>query len=716
MTDIHELKFSREHGFFDRSLLIRWMIALLFGLGLFVFIHFREVRVEVLELGTISPRYIVAEVNFAFPDEEATTILRQEALLDIGKIFAIDPDTVHKRKLEFENFLIYDQEWRKTAKLSTFDEMYKGIERLSRVLLDVRFSDARTIQKLKDMGFKTTYYVELAPFDQNQGAFFPEKVWDFIKSMAFDRQQFQQSTVDFVVDYLKNKIWQLRIDTTAEKKLAKEVKTEISTKYTEVMAGSRIIDRGEKVTSRHLSMLSAMKQAMTEKRNLWNTKTIAASLMLTGLVLVISYLFLHNLYPEILFSNKRLFLLVSIVLLGMSFAKVTEFILLKTTENLFEIVRYPLLTPFVAILACSLINPGVAIFASAVISTLFDTVLSFERQGFLMTNLLVGFFAILYTKALRKRTEIFVVCGKAWLAASVLICALYFYDRSRMGLTLVADLTSSGVFMLVTAVLVVGLLPVFESCFKILTDITLMEYMDPNHELLRRLTIEAPGTYQHALIMGNIAEGAARSIGANGLFCRVATLYHDIGKMSIAQYFTENQQAGVNIHQLLTPVESAQVIISHVSEGVALARKAGLPEQFIDIIKEHHGTGLVYYFYHKQLESVGGRRELVNEKEFRYAGPKPRTKESVIIMISDSVEAASRSLDEVNEATLARLVDQIVREKMEDGQLDDSLLTFEELGRIKRAIVKSVLSIGHFRVKYPARIRKDEAAVEAGKA
>ena len=272
---------------------------------------------------------------------------------------------------------------------------------------------------------------------------------------------------------------------------------------------------------------------------------------------------------------------------------------------------------------------------------------------------------------------------------------------------LMADLGSSGLFMLLTAVLVVGLLPVFESCFRILTDITLMEYMDPNHELLRRLTIEAPGTYQHALILGNIAEAAANAIHSNGLFCRVSTLYHDIGKMSIAQYFTENVQAGVNIHQLLTPQESAQVIISHVSEGVSLARKAGLPEQFIDIIKEHHGTGLVYFFYHKQLENVGGNRELANEEEFRYAGPKPRTKESVIIMIADSLEAASRSLDEVNEETLTRLVEQIVKEKMEDGQFDESLLTFEELGRVKRAMVKSLLAIGHFRIKYPTRIKKE---------
>lgn len=709
-----DLKFSRDNSFLDKSLTVRWLIALFFGLGLFAFLHFREIRVEVLELGSIAPRYVVAETDFSFPDEDATTILKQEALIDIGKIYLIDPDTIRNRRLEFENLLIYDQNWRKQAKLSTFDEMYKAMEKLERVLLEMRFSDPRTIQKMKELGFKTTFFQELAPFDPSQGAFFPEKVWDFIESKAFNRKVFHSSTIDFISDFLKNKIWPLKEDAAAERKLRQAVEADVPVKYTEVAAGSRIVDGGEKVTTRHLAMLQAMKKALNEKRNLWHIKTIAASALLTILVMLVSYAFLKVLHPNILASNKRLLLLVCIMLFGFLLAKITEFVLLKTTQNLFEVVRYPLLTPFTAILLASLIHPSVSIFCSAIFAVLLDTVFAFERQGFVLTNLLVAFFAIMYTKSLRKRTEIFVVCGKAWVASAVLICALYLYDRSKIGVSLLQDLGSSGIMMLITAVLVVGLLPIFESAFKILTDITLMEYMDPNHELLRRLTIEAPGTYQHSLILGNIAEQAARSIGANGLFCRVATLYHDVGKMTIAQYFTENQQHGVNIHQLLTPVESAQVIISHVGEGVGLARKANLPEQFIDIIKEHHGTSLVYYFYHKQLEIVGGKKELVNEKEFRYAGPKPRTKEAVIIMIADAVEAASRSLDEVNESSLTRLVDQIVNERLEDGQFDDSQLTFEELGKVKRAIVKSLLAIGHFRIKYPTRLKEDSIEKDTG--
>jgi putative nucleotidyltransferase with HDIG domain len=260
---------------------------------------------------------------------------------------------------------------------------------------------------------------------------------------------------------------------------------------------------------------------------------------------------------------------------------------------------------------------------------------------------------------------------------------------------------SAAFFMLLTAFLVIGFLPLLETGFKIMTNATLMEYVDPNNDLLRRLTIEAPGTYQHSVVVGNLAEAAALAIGANGLFCRVATLYHDVGKMATSQYFTENQLGEVNIHQLLTPQESAQVIMAHVAEGVALAREAGLPEPIIDIIKEHHGTTLVYYFYRKQLELVGGDKSQINEREFRYSGPKPRSKESGIIMIADSFEAASRSLDKVNEETLMELIDRIVNEKVGDGQFDQCLLTFEELSIIKRTLVKTLLAAGHSRIKYP---------------
>jgi len=227
--------------------------------------------------------------------------------------------------------------------------------------------------------------------------------------------------------------------------------------------------------------------------------------------------------------------------------------------------------------------------------------------------------------------------------------------------------------------------------------------MDPNNELLQRLAIEVPGTYQHCLVLGNLAEAAAQAIGANGLFCRVACLYHDIGKLNNPHFFTENQQGGVNIHQLLTPQESAQVIISHVRDGEMLARKYRLPQPFIDIILQHHGTTLVFYFYAKEVELKGGKKEEVDEKLFRYPGPKPHSKESAIIMICDTLEAASRSLEETSEEALTEMVNRLVRERSEDGQFDECNLTFEELGIIKKTLIKTLSVSHHVRVKYPKK-------------
>jgi putative nucleotidyltransferase with HDIG domain len=368
-----------------------------------------------------------------------------------------------------------------------------------------------------------------------------------------------------------------------------------------------------------------------------------------------------------------------------------------------------LIVPFAAILLCSLVNANIATFAAGFLTILFTLSLAFERQGFMVINLVAATVAILSTRSLRRRKEVFIVCAKAWLCSIIVIFALHFYQNVLWNVGILTDIISAAIFMLLTAIIVVGLLPLLESAFRIMTDVTLMEYMDPNNDILRRLTIEAAGTYQHSVVVGNLAEAGAIAIGANGLFCRVATLYHDIGKMVTPQYFTENQQGGMNIHQLLTPQESAHVIIAHVSEGVALARKAGLPEQFIDIIKEHHGTTLAYYFYRKQLEKVGGDKSLVDEREFRYAGPKPRSKESVIIMIADSVEAASRSLERITEESLMELASRLIKDKADDGQFDQSLLTFEELAIVKSTLVKTLVAYGHSRIKYPTQeIKPDE--------
>lgn len=702
-----ELKFSREQGFFDKSPVIRFLIGAAFTLALFFFLHFQEVRVEVLELNSIAPGYVVAQVDFDFLDEEATAILKQESVRDVGKIYQLHDKEVRQRRIEFENFLIYNQEWRKSAIDSTFEELYQGVVYLERALLQLRFTDPRTLHALKEAGFSGENYVIYTPSDVSEPVFLPSQIWQYIQEDAFPRSEFHAGSIALLLHYFQNRSWTMEEDIPMQRLLRKQIQAKIPEKITVVSAGSRIIDQGEKVTSRHIDMMLAMKNAIRESRNPWHILTLAGSLFLAILLAGICVIYLHSNHPQVLRSNRKLALLVTVALLTLGIAKLTEFVLLTSQGHFSEIVRYPVFVPFAAILLCSLMNPPLATFASGFLTLVMTFTLAFERQGFMIINIATSLVAILSARSMRRRKEIFVICAKAWICGAMVIFALELSHNILWNLNIATDLIATAIFMLLTAVAVVGILPLLESTFRVMTDVTLSEYMDPNNDLLRRLSIEAPGTYQHSIVVGNVAETAALAIGANGLFCRVATLYHDIGKMITPQYFTENQQGGVDVHQLLTPQESAEVIIAHVSEGVSMARKAGLPEQFIDIIKEHHGTSLVYYFYRKQLERMHGDKALVNEADFRYSGPKPRSKESAIIMIADTLEAASRSLEHVTEASLMELALRLVRDKVEDRQFDHCLLTLEELSIVTQTLVRILVAYGHSRVKYPTRERKE---------
>ncbi|MFS8563526.1 MAG: HDIG domain-containing protein [Rhabdochlamydiaceae bacterium] len=277
-----------------------------------------------------------------------------------------------------------------------------------------------------------------------------------------------------------------------------------------------------------------------------------------------------------------------------------------------------------------------------------------------------------------------------------------FFQNQFWTFQLVGEIFAAFIFISLTAIIVVGLLPILEAGFDVVTDMTLIEYIDPNHPLLHRLSMEAQGTYQHSCFVGIVAEAAAQSINANGLFCRVAALYHDVGKLSNPQYFTENQVDNLNLHNLITPLESAQVIKAHVSDGVSLGQQYRLPQSLIDVIQEHHGTSVIYFFYHQHIENCKNE-QIVDINWFRYAGPKPRTKESAILMIADSVEAAFSSLKVTNEAILSALIEKIVGERIQDKQLDECKLTFEELGIIKKRILRTLLAISHGRLPYPER-------------
>ena len=251
----------------------------------------------------------------------------------------------------------------------------------------------------------------------------------------------------------------------------------------------------------------------------------------------------------------------------------------------------------------------------------------------------------------------------------------------------------------VSAILAMGLVPVFEWFTGITTDQTLLEWADPNAPLLRRLSLEAPGTYAHTINVANLAELAANGIGAHGLLCRAGLYYHDVGKVLKPHYFVENQHEGRNPHDKLKPDTSAAILVEHVVEGLRLGKEAKLPEVIQRFISEHHGTQLIAYFYHRAQEDLG--EENVDEADYRYPGPKPQSKETAIAMMADSIESATRVLQEPTPERVRDLVDGIIESKRQDGQLDEAPLTLREITALKETFVKVLSGIYHHRIDYP---------------
>ena len=338
------------------------------------------------------------------------------------------------------------------------------------------------------------------------------------------------------------------------------------------------------------------------------------------------------------------------------------------------------------------------------------------------TSLVCGFVAIFLTAEVRKRGDLPRAGLFVGLSTWVLAVAFRKINLLHMWAEGAALNYQSLAFQSVVAVgapvvmtlIIVGALPWVESLFRITTRVRWLELADLNHPLLRRMTIEAPGTFQHSLAVANLAEGACEAIGANPTMARVCSYFHDIGKLVKPEYFTENMRHDRNPHDDLAPTMSALIIIAHVKEGISLALEYKLNQEIIDIIREHHGTSLVYYFYKKAMDQQQAAQSdgkiasmhdedlpEVSESSFRYGGPKPQTRESAIVSLADSIESAARCLERVTPQKIEQLITDIIRKRVADGQLDDCDLRFRDLESIAEAFRHTLSSMMHSRVAYP---------------
>ncbi|MFT3828818.1 MAG: HDIG domain-containing protein [Opitutaceae bacterium] len=489
-----------------------------------------------------------------------------------------------------------------------------------------------------------------------------------------------------------------------------------------VQKGQVLVDPGARITAEQYEQLAAHRQFLLNQGGV----QVSGYLQLFGrMLLVLAMVLAAVIYIRLedrasLTSNTRLALLGLVIVLNLSLVRTVfqlgEMSVFVRNPNLGAMLPYLAPTALAPLIVAVLLGTGPAIMMALVVS-LFTAVIYGNRLDILVVTFFASMVGIFACRRARQRSR---VIRAGFLAGlSVAGFALLLGAAENIGTdnrnAVVIVLRQMGVGLAVgvaTGMAVVGLLPLLEMLFRRTTDITLLELTDYNHPLLSRLQIDAPGTYHHSLMVANLSENAAQSIGANPLVCRVCALFHDIGKTTKPEYFTENQRDRANPHDDCSPQVSAAIIRSHIPEGVDLALRHRLPRLVVDAIRQHHGTTLIQFFYQRARKELrapapGGTENgtaavEVPEAPFRYEGPKPQTRENAILFFADCVEAASRSLRAATRESLAELVDRLFQERMEDGQLDECPLTFAEVAKIKTSFEFTLLNMLHSRIAYPA--------------
>lgn len=467
-----------------------------------------------------------------------------------------------------------------------------------------------------------------------------------------------------------------------------------------IKKGEMVVREGERIGEAHLRKLIGM-----NKENAIRDYVLS----LLGLFIFFTLLFslawgyLIKYRPEIVSNGISLLLLGTILIVNFLIFRLLAHFALPISSYLNiseESICYAL--PFAAapMLTALLFEIDIGILMVIVNFALVGTHLEW-KMGYSLVALIGGLFSVLRKDYYKQRSSILkngIFIGLLNMAA---IMPLNLLEQTLLNRTTLFDLQAGFVGGILVTLVVSWLLPAFESVFRVHSDLKLQEISNLNHPLLRKMIVEAPGTYHHSIVVSTLAEGAAEAVGANSLLVRVGAYYHDIGKMKKPQYFIENQKKGKNKHDKLAPSMSALIVSSHVKDGVELARKNKLNPLIINFIKEHHGTTLMKYFYQRAKERENPEVHLIEESYYRYAGPKVQSKETAILLLADSVEAAARSLPEPNVSRLQGLVEKIITEKLMEGELEDCHLTLKDLNNIGRVFVRILTGIFHCRVEYP---------------
>lgn len=483
------------------------------------------------------------------------------------------------------------------------------------------------------------------------------------------------------------------------------LQTESAEDAVSVLKGEVVVREGDVVGDLQEHKLKHIRALQNERNPLWH---VIAYLIISSVLLLSVYLFPVRFWPGFKHSVKDLSVVASVLLLS--------FLLVKLASTLAGF--FPNVDPSIFLLAMPLAAGGLLLQVTLGATSVFLFTLCFGLLASIFikdSNLLLllifagNLVGALSTQSCSRRSSFFIAGVRIGLINSLLVISITILHPDYSAGTIVFRIIFAFLSGLISSVLASGLTPLLEYFGGYVTDIKLLELASIERPLLRELSIEAPGTWNHSIVMGQMAEAAAEAIGANGLLARVGAYYHDIGKVKKAEYFVENQTGKENKHDKLAPSMSALIIKSHVKDGIEMAKHNRLPQQLIDFIAQHHGTSLIEFFYNKALQEVAEGEE-VSDNHYRYPGPKPQTKEAVILMLADQIEASSRTMSDPTPAKIQGMVQKTINRIFSSDELEESDLTLNDLHQIAKSFTRVLNGLFHRRVEYSESVEKGKEA------
>ncbi len=643
----------------------------------------------VLKPGDISREDVASPATVSFVDRAATAAARERAASRVGSVYKLPDDFQKKVDGIFSTTLEYLGSGRDAKERDRAEEKLAaaGLSSYSiRTLLNLRIDEPSKLR------LRTSRIVEGLTGDGMITETEKRELDDILAGYAKD-EGIDSGLVPVVTEIIKKSAGELELDKEATDFRRKEAMDSVRPVMTRIQENEMVIRKGEKATQRHIDIMREI--GLTKAGLSW--PGLAGYVLLIGMSFLIVGIFLKTFVTNIYRDEKRLLIFFIIVLISVLWGVLVD----RMLDQKYLIgVSAGMMT----ILTCLLLNASVAMFAVPVLLLTVSLVLGLDTGHFIVA--LFCFLAAYYHSVRTQDRDSLLKAGVSIAAASalvILVMTLMKFKGSNTAFYKAAFLdifVFGGMNGLLSFVLATGLLPVFERLFSVTTPRRLLELSNPEEPLLKRLLIEAPGTYHHSLLVGNIAESAAEAVGADALLVRIACYYHDVGKLKRPYFFTENQIVEEDRHVDMAPTLAALVISSHVKDGVEMAQDSGLPDDIVEIISQHHGTCLISFFY-QQAQSEAKEGSAVTEERFRYPGPRPMRIESAILMLADSCEAAVRSQKTPTPRSIESTVNNLFEARLRDGQFDGCNVTLKQLGEIKIAITKTLARVYHSRIEYP---------------